>query len=348
MKIAHYIDGLYAGGAQRMVEQLVRAIPSSLIITRDNTNRFLREKLEGIRTCLTPTTHTGEMLSYLAVEKPDIFHMHWWGTIFPWHDLVHGNFQPGITSASGKRIKVVVTSHTPWSTFRGHADAVIALGDWLARNRVQSSGRTEVIYNGVNLDEFPAKQDFGLSDVPRISFVGRIMYDKFIPSTIEKLRATKGDCVFGIVGDGSLVTRWIGDACPSTRGLEFTAQDDDRFMFHGDVSPEQIPRFMRNSDLMIYASRGEAHCVVILEGMACGLPIIVTPCITMHETITHLHDGIICEVEEMPEWIDKLLADQALREQLGRNARKTCEERFSRERVIREHKQLYESLMKGD
>lgn len=358
MIVAQFIDSFCLGGAQRMALQLCRAIPGSSILTHRYQETYLGREGKGhVPISFVPERDTGGFLTQLSFIKPDIFHMHWWEGIWPWHDIVYGQYEPDIRSQSGKPIKVVVTSHTSQRTFRGRCHAAVALSKKLAETRFQGPDRVELIYNGVDLSEWVAKDDYAIRDVPQALFVSRIDTDKSPRPFIKELRHTKTDVVFRIVGAGAMdetsyggpmFQAWASDAYPSVRFPEKAQDDDDRFVFLGAISPYAIPDLMQKADIYIYASNFEAHCVSILEAMASGLPVITTSAVTMDETITHEHDGIICELKEIPEWTDRLLADQSLREKLGRNARKTCEERFDRRRVIRQYRELYESLLKED
>jgi glycosyltransferase involved in cell wall biosynthesis len=104
-------------------------------------------------------------------------------------------------------------------------------------------------------------------------------------------------------------------------------------------------RYLSAADLYVLASRGEGFPVAPLEAMACGLPIVGSDIPAMRNILRHgsASGGLIVPREDpraLAEALQELLDNPDLRRDLGRNARRNVEERFSIESVGRQLDQM--------
>ena len=85
----------------------------------------------------------------------------------------------------------------------------------------------------------------------------------------------------------------------------------------------------------------------LLEAMACGLPVIGTNVEGIKEVIRHGENGFLCNTDpaSIREAVIRLMEEEELREKLGRNARKTIEEKFSLDKLIDRELELYSQLV---
>jgi glycosyltransferase involved in cell wall biosynthesis len=102
-----------------------------------------------------------------------------------------------------------------------------------------------------------------------------------------------------------------------------------------------VRRYLSAADLYVLPSRNEGFPVAPLEAMACGLPVVGSDIPAMSTIIGHGADsgGLIVPRESpqaLAEAIQRLLGDPELRRELGRNARRNVEARFSIEGVGRQ------------
>ena len=96
---------------------------------------------------------------------------------------------------------------------------------------------------------------------------------------------------------------------------------------------EEAPLFLQSLDCFFYrTSEGwsEPSGRVVTEAMACGLPVVCHESGGYAEVIEHGHNGFLFESQkEALEILLLLKEDPALRERVGREARRTAEELFS-------------------
>jgi glycosyltransferase involved in cell wall biosynthesis len=155
----------------------------------------------------------------------------------------------------------------------GRAGHVIAVSEIVAAD-VAALGvprdKVEVIYNGVDTDEFypgsGERESFHLlPDVPLGLFVGDIRSPrKNLGTLLEAMQSLPG---FHLAVAGN-VERSPAPALALRLGIA------DRVHFLGKTA--RIPALMRSVDVFVFPSRYEAHPLVILEAMASGLPIVVS------------------------------------------------------------------------
>ncbi len=192
--------------------------------------------------------------------------------------------------------------------------------------------RIVVIPNYVNTDFFSPKASE--RERGRIVFVGRLEEQKNIPSLIEALKGLPAHLV--CIGEGSL------------RGqLEQLAEDAGvRVSFLGALPQKEIIEEMNRSEIFALPSLYEGHPKTLLEAMSCGLPCIGSNVPGINDTITDGYDGIICEsgVKSLHDSLLLLLTDEALRERISTNARKTAVETYSLAVVLEKERAVYTSL----
>jgi len=142
---------------------------------------------------------------------------------------------------------------------------------------------------------------------------------------------------FLLVGDGPLRQELEREA--SSLGLGPSAN------FLGDR--QDMPAVLASMDVAVNTSDSESLSNVILEAMAAGLPVVAYGVGGNCELLNEQRGALISEGNEIgfADAVQNLLADSALREQLGRNARQFAQENFSLDRVRQRYAELYISLL---
>jgi N-acetyl-alpha-D-glucosaminyl L-malate synthase BshA len=109
-----------------------------------------------------------------------------------------------------------------------------------------------------------------------------------------------------------------------------------------DVAP-----LLAQTDLLLVASSYESFCLVALEAMACGVPVLATRVGGLPEVVVHGETGFLYPMGDLDSAVNlavSLLSDparhQAMREAAARHAR-----RFGSERIVPAYEDLYQRLL---
>ena len=105
-----------------------------------------------------------------------------------------------------------------------------------------------------------------------------------------------------------------------------------------------VAAIMQALDLLVLNSTSEACCLVALEAMGCGIPVLATNTGGTPEIIEHGSTGWLVSLrdeEALTAGITKLIAEPPLRARLGENGRKHVTSRFSIDRYMTEVQTFY-------
>jgi len=216
------------------------------------------------------------------------------------------------------------------------AAAIVALTE-RERHNLQSFGvsnRLEVIPNGIDDDEFkhPPTRDVldawlpQLRERPFVLFLGRLHDGKGLPELLEALsqpQILQHDSVLVVAGpvDDRYRAEWNKRlaACPAA----------SRVLVVGPVSGDRKAALLSHAHAFVLPSLTEALPVSVLEALASGCPVVLTPACNLPE-VARAGAGI--EVGPDPRQIAsacaRLLADDALRQAMGVRGRRLAAERF--------------------
>jgi glycosyltransferase involved in cell wall biosynthesis len=142
---------------------------------------------------------------------------------------------------------------------------------------------------------------------------------------------------FVLVGDGPLRKELEREA--ASLGLGAAA------IFLGDR--QDMPAVLASLDVAVNTSDSESLSNVILEAMAAGLPVVAYEVGGNSELLSPQRGTLISAGNEaaFADAIQKLMADSALRQQLGHDALRFAQENFSLDRVRQRYVELYVTLL---
>lgn len=274
-------------------------------------------------------------------------------------DLIHSHhpFMMGPVAASvarQKQIPLVYTFHTQVEHYshyvpmnqhvvRGVArskimrylnrcDLVIAPSSGI-RGLLDSYGskaRIETLPNAIDLDRFShVPPSFGkewreklrISETATVSLsVGRLEPEKSLEFLLHAFRRTdpSPDQILVVVGDGTLRSRLI--KLSQDLGLGANVR------FPGSVAYSEMPSVYAASDILAICSTTEVKPLVVLEALACGLPVLAVSACGTADTLHHRRDGWLCsnEIESFVLGWKTLVDDPIVRRELGEGALKTA------------------------
>ncbi|NWF79153.1 MAG: glycosyltransferase family 4 protein [Chloroflexi bacterium] len=292
---------------------------------------------------------TVEMASYLASALP------WAGylTTHQRYDLIHAHFlmPTGVLGAALKRLSglpLVVTVHgsdvpgyNPDRFKRGHrllfpawkrlvrsADAIISPSAYL-RDLLQRSlpAPVTVVPYG-----FSPAAPAGVARRRRILFASRLFPRKgaqFLLEALAGLELAEWEVV--IAGDGPMLDPLKAQA----QRLGLTVQ------FPGFVKGQALQELYASSAIFVFPSLHDNFPVVLLEALSHGCAVIANDCTGMPEVVGEA--GLLVrphDVDGLRAAIARLMADAALRDELGARARRRIAE-LSWARILDQHLELY-------
>jgi glycosyltransferase involved in cell wall biosynthesis len=210
------------------------------------------------------------------------------------------------------------------------------------------SSKIMVIQNGVDTERFvpvdsqKARQQIGLSiDGPVLGIVGRFDLLKRHADLIEafgQLPEKFCNAQLLVVGEG-------GSEWERTKQKVNSSLVRDRIHLVGFQS-EPRP-YYQAMDLLAVPSLVEGLSNVVLEAMACGVPVLAHKACGNAEMIRDGHDGVIANLESMENLRDQLasaLANRAHLLEMGNAARQHVQERFSMRRMVENYESIYREL----
>ncbi len=143
-------------------------------------------------------------------------------------------------------------------------------------------GRTRVVGNGVDLarfyplDKAEQRRALGLGvDAPVLITVGGLVERKGfhrVMACLPALREEFPGLRYLVVGGPSPEGDWTArlKALSAQLGLQ------DCVVFSGPVAPDDLRRYLSAADVFVLSTRNEGWANVLLEAMACGLPVVAT------------------------------------------------------------------------
>jgi glycosyltransferase involved in cell wall biosynthesis len=106
----------------------------------------------------------------------------------------------------------------------------------------------------------------------------------------------------------------------------------ERVRFVGEVGESELYQFYADCDVFCVPSRYESFGLVYVEAMMFGVPVVATRVGGVPEVVQHGHNGFLVEPEDpkaLAVAVRRLIADDELRAELGRESRRLYEERFT-------------------
>lgn len=143
-----------------------------------------------------------------------------------------------------------------------------------------------------------------------------------------------------MVGDGSLRTDAIAllDEAGVTDYAWLPGRRDD------------VPRLLASFDLFVLGSKREGISNTILEALACGLPVVATDNEGNKELISDRSVGALVPVGDPKSLAVKIrhyASDKQERHHASAAARRCAEERFSIARMVKQYRDVYQSVLAG-
>jgi glycogen synthase len=203
------------------------------------------------------------------------------------------------------------------------------------------SGKAEVIFNGVDLEEVELSKARSCFD-RFVLALGRIEHRKGFDLLIEAWSAVAGRHQ----GVG-LVIGGTGSELSRLRSLVSERRLEDRVHFAGQVSRPEVGALMNAADVFVMPSRVEAFGIVVLEAWRAGTPAIVTANGGTTEFVQDGLTGVVVDPTDaraLGDAIERLLTDADLGLRLARAAASRLSD-FGWDVIRQQYEVVYETAL---
>src|SRR5437899_1820532 len=210
--------------------------------------------------------------------------------------------------------------------------------DLLRQRCPNSAAKIQRVYNGIDLERFPAPRSCNGDRIPRIVSVGRLVpfkgFDDLIDACAELARR-RIDFVCDIIGDG-----------PLRETLQAKIEQLDlssRVNLLGSLSEGAVLAKLQAADLFALASTTDAQGptdvfpTVILEAMASARPVVSTRLAGIPELVVDGQTGMLAPPGDsvaLAHALEQLLRDPELRLRFGDAGRARIEQDFRIEQTV--------------
>jgi len=222
-------------------------------------------------------------------------------------------------------------------TPRQHQDMV---RDWKVDPK-----RCVIIPGGIELETYGPGTLRDPQGSLRLLYLGRLDDDQkgvmLLPRIARQLLSAGVEFHLDIIGDGPDHDRLGNAFAPASLHARVT--------FHGTMRREEALPHLRRAHLFLLPSRYEGVPWALLETMACGcVPIVSRIAGATDYVVDHGTNGLLCTVGQASEFtqaIMDLAADRQRLETFSSAAVRTIRDRFTLERVVRDHDDLLQALL---
>ncbi|PIS27257.1 MAG: hypothetical protein COT43_11370 [Candidatus Marinimicrobia bacterium CG08_land_8_20_14_0_20_45_22] len=199
-----------------------------------------------------------------------------------------------------------------------HCDRIVTVSEDLKKQLSYlkiNSKKVSVIRNGINpifqiTDKALSRKKLNLPDKPIILFVGYLIPPKGVKYLINAILKMKRhpDCQLYLIGEG--------DEEANLKKLTVERDTSDRVYFIGEVNQSDMVTWYNATDLFCLPSLREGIPNVMLEALACGIPVVTTD-IGDNSKIINENNGVLILPEDanlLVKAIEKTLSQKWNRE----------------------------------
>jgi D-inositol-3-phosphate glycosyltransferase len=229
------------------------------------------------------------------------------------------------------------------------------------RSLVSSKGNISIIPCGTDIERFgaisryEARKRLGIATEAKVVFyVGRFDPRKGIETLVRAVSNSswRDDSRLQlIIGGGSRPGRSDGIERERIEGIVAEVGIKEKTKFPGRIGDEELPIYYAAADVCVVPSHYEPFGLVAIEAMASGTPVIASDVGGLQFTVVNEQTGLLAppkDVEKFARSIERILDDPQWQKQLGINARKRVEEKFSWSGVAAQLDEVYLKLIEQE
>jgi colanic acid/amylovoran biosynthesis glycosyltransferase len=290
----------------------------------------------------------------LAPLRPDLVHFEWNTSAIDYLPLIDLWGCPFVVSCRGAQVNV--RPHIPGNegylaalreVFR-RAAAVHCVSAAIRDEATQlglDPARATIITPAVPHDDFVPAAPRPAGAPLRLISIGLLEWRKGLELALVAFRRLIDagvDAHYTLIGDGAERLRVL-----------YTIQDlglSDRVEWLGKQPSAVVREQLRKSDVLLLTSFSEGIANVVLEAMACGLPVVTSDGGGMREAVRDGVDGRVVPVRDVDataQALVELARDPARRQRMGASARERIVAEFTLDQQLERFVGLYASVLEG-
>ncbi|QSS96408.1 glycosyltransferase family 4 protein [Psychroflexus sp. ALD_RP9] len=247
----------------------------------------------------------------------------------------------------------------PWKSFQERlsfrkADYIIGVSKYVMNHTAKymdfEDKRGEAIYNPANLNRFyPA--DYNKEIKGRIFFAGSICEKKGIRQLIKAMPIIKkavSDAHLIIAGRDTKI-RGTQKSYLAYLKTEIPSEVKEDVFFLGSIENAQIPKEIEKAEVCAYPSHMEAMPLSWIEVLSMGKAFVASNLGPGPEAVKHGETGLLCnplDLDDLAKQVIYMLQNRDKAHQMGQNAIKDIQERFSLDVLLKKNILMYEKLIK--
>lgn len=221
-----------------------------------------------------------------------------------------------------------------------------AVGRIIQKKEKIKNDKIITIYNGVDYNKYIPKNSFEKTIAKeKIGFTD----ETFVIGTIAWFRPEKNHYAiikaFKSINNGKMKLILVGGG-PLLNYYKKMVKElniSEHVLFTGPIV--EIKKYLEIFDIGCFTpSKNEGFSNSVIEKMSMGIPLIVSDVGGNSEAVMNGYNGYVIKPNDddlLANLIIKLYKNKELRNQMGENARKTVVQKFSLEKMIMEHEELY-------
>lgn len=350
LRVLAFSDATRRGGAELALGYLIAELDQSIEVIVMGVEpivvTWIASRRPGTREVIVADVphklHLKEIMAQvLAIRRlmPDILHV---SLNSPWscqYAILAGLLTPRTRVVAVENAPVRSSSRPQRAIKRAlsrRLAAHVAVGDSSARDIERliglPGGSLLTIPNGVP-DDPRTIRDSSPSETPVIGMISRIDAQKGVELLVQALTSLPGT-VAVVVGEGP--------ALAQVRRLAERLGVSERLHTPGFELDARLR--LRDFDIFVLPSRMEALPLSILEAMLARLPVVASDVGSVSEAVLEDETGLLFpsgDLDALVAALGRLLADSALRQQMGNRAREIALERFCAPAMAHAYEEIY-------
>ena len=213
----------------------------------------------------------------------------------------------------------------------------------IAAGGVQKDKTRMIRGSGVDLQDYPVLPE--PDGVPVIVMASRLLKDKGVHEFVEAARIVKSK---GIKARFQLIGEPDSENPESVTAEAVQSWQDEGVVECLGFRPDIADLFAQAHIVILPSYYGEGLPRVLIEAAACGRAVITTNMPGCRDAIEPDVSGLLVparDAKALAQAMERLIEDDALRQQMGRKGRDLAEHEFGIDKVVATHLAIYHELM---